>query len=277
MKFAPRHAREGDRGGRTYVWPPTGENFTSVTTALNALNKGGLPRWSARLVAEGALSQFDVWREIQEREGDAAAVTFLRNLPWEKRDKSADAGTAVHAAVAAEILGTEAPRWPTAYTGHREQFLRFCDRYRPDWQTSEATVFSRRHGYAGTLDFTAIIEIDGKLYLVDLKTGERVYEEVALQLSAYRYADWIDLEDEIEHPIPEVDACAVLHLRPRSFAFREVEVTPVTFVAFLHVLEAHRWQQRVDKASAIGNPIPVPGLPPEIAVPSLDELLGVAS
>ncbi len=273
---APKHARQQDRGGRTYSWPPTGEQFYSVTTLLKALSKDGLIYWSARMVAEGAVARLEEWLRIRDEEGDEAAVRWLRGLPWESRDKAADVGSAIHGAIEAAVKGTEPPRWPTRHEGFRRQFERFLDAYRPEWLSSEATVFSRTHGYAGTLDFTA--RIAGVTYLGDLKTGERIYDEVALQLAAYRYADWIDLEDDVEHPMPQVEKVAVLHLRPNGFQLREVDADQAAFAYFLHITQAYRFQVEVAKASRIGDLVtPVNLVPSPVAVPSLDELLaGVA-
>jgi len=50
----------------------------------------------------------------------------------------------------------------------------------------EQTVYSRTHGYAGTMDLLA--EVDGELAVVDFKTGKGVYPEAHLQNAAYRFA-----------------------------------------------------------------------------------------
>lgn len=258
---APANARSGDSGGRTYVWPATGENFHSVTTILRALNKPGLMYWSARTVAEGAIAHHDEWRAILADEGTDAAVRFLKGLPWDKRDKAADAGSTVHAAIEAEVKGTTPPDWPNALAGFRVQWQRFLEAYRPEWVASEATVYSRKYGYAGTLDWIA--RIGGVTYLGDLKTGERIYDEVALQLAAYRFADWIDIGDGVEHPVPATDAVAVLHLRPNAYYLRHVTADEATHRSFLHILQAFRWQQQVAAVSPVGAMVMPVNLTPE--------------
>jgi hypothetical protein len=273
---APKHARQTDRGGRSYIWPPTGENFPSVTTILNAMAKPALVGWGIKMVAQGALERFDEWIHIRQEQGDEAAVRYLKGLPYDRRDKAADAGSAVHAAIEASSKGVEAPTWPTLLKGFRTQFERFLEAYRPTWVTSEATVFSRK-GYAGTLD--AIADIGGRRLLIDVKSGERIYDEVALQLSAYRYADWIDLGDSAERPVPKVDACAVLHIRPLSYQLVEVTADEAQFVTFLHLIETYRWMEHVKAASLIGEMVTPVNLTPAASAPapSLTELLeGIA-
>lgn len=245
---APQNARQTNRG-RSYIWPPTGEEFVSVTTVQKAMAKEGLVYWSARMVAEGAISRHDEWLRILEEEGEEATVRFLKGLPWDKRDKAADAGSAVHAAIDSERKGIAAPRWPTKLAGFKGQYERFKAAYQPEWITSEATVYSRRYGVAGTLDWIA--RIGGRVYLGDVKSGERIYDEVALQLAAYRYADWIDLGDSIEHPLPPIDACAVLHLRPRSFQLVEVVADEAMYTAFLHLVQVYRWMVAVQAKSPV--------------------------
>lgn len=275
---APKNARTTDRG-RSYIWPPTGEQFISVTTVQKAMAKEGLVYWSARVVAEGAIAKLPQWQAIRREEGDEAAVRYLKGLPWSQRDKAADAGSAVHGAIDAELKGQPVPAWPTKLSGFREQYERFKAAYRPEWVTSEATVYSRRYGFAGTLDYIA--RIGGRTLLCDVKSGERVYDEVALQLAAYRHADWIDLGDSRETPIPSIDACAVLHLRPQSFQLVEVRADTEMFEAFLHLIQVYRWMQAVAVQSPVGEMVTpvnlvVPDPDPRVVeVPSLDELLGV--
>jgi hypothetical protein len=268
---APKNARTTDRG-RSYIWPPTGEQFASVTTIQQAMAKQALIYWAAKSVAEGAIARLEEWTAIREDEGDEAAVRFLKGLPWDKRDRAADAGTAVHAAIEATVKGTIAPRWPKLLTGFKTQYERFLAAYRPEWVTSEATVYSRL-GYAGTLD--AIARIDGRTLLIDAKSGERIYDETSMQLAAYRYAEWIDLGDGAEHPLPTVDACAVLHLRPDRYQLVEVDAGPAQYQAFLHLLEVHRWMEAVKAHSPIGEQVmPVSLVVPD-SIPSLDDLLSV--
>lgn len=259
-----------DRGGRSYIWEPTGENFPSVTTILNAMAKPALVGWGIKMVATGALERFDEWVAIRTAQGDESAIRYLKSLPYERRDRAADAGSAVHGAIEAAAKGLTPPRWPTSLDGFRKQYERFLAAHRPRWITSEATVFSRSAGYAGTLD--AIAEVGDRRLLIDAKTGERIYDEAALQLAAYRYADWIDLGDGAESPIPDVDGCAILHLRPQSFQLVEVTADREQWEIFRHLIPIYRWMERVKAASLIGQAlVPVNGIPP--AIPTLDELL----
>lgn len=48
---------------------------------------------------------------------------------------------------------------------------------------SEHTIVSHTHRYAGTLDM--IVEIEGKLYVIDVKSGSYTYDRHKMQLAAY--------------------------------------------------------------------------------------------
>lgn len=67
-------------------------------------------------------------------------------------------------------------------------FKRWHDKTKPRLVANEMTVFGE--DYAGTLD--RIYEIEGRLWIVDLKTSQDVWEEHKLQISSYSHAE-IDL------------------------------------------------------------------------------------
>jgi uncharacterized protein YecE (DUF72 family) len=130
-------------------------------------------------------------------------------------------------------------------------FLNFINDWEPRYIETEASVFNREHGYAGTLD--AIVEIDGKRYVMDYKTGKSVWPEVALQLAAYRYAEFIGRADGREDRLPHCNRGLVLHLRPDKYELVPVQVDGTVFDAFLSALDVHRWMKDVSKY-VIGTP-----------------------
>src|SRR5690348_5762134 len=88
-------------------------------------------------------------------------------------------------------------------------FQAFLDDFQPEYKAAEFTVYNREHRYAGTAD--AMAQIGDTLWLLDTKTGKDVYGEAALQLAAYRHAEFIGVaETGDELPMPKVDRCGVL-------------------------------------------------------------------
>lgn len=251
---APKNARK--RGAqRFYEW--RGENFWSVTTILS----GGLPKpalinWAKKFTSEYAVDNFDKLTSLLEPDAEGnidrdGAIDWLKSAAFRSRDKAADLGSLIHATAEAHVLGKPTPPWPVTAKPRMKAFLAFLDEYEPTYLATEASVYNRTERYAGTLD--AIVEIDGRRLLLDTKTGKGVYPDVALQLAAYRFAEFIGLADGSEAPMHEVDACAVLHL-PEDGTYRLVDVRAdeEVFKTFLYVREVFRFQEETAKSVLLG-------------------------
>jgi len=77
---------------------------------------------------------------------------------------------------------------------------------------------------------------------VDVKTGNRIYPEVCLQLAAYAAADFIGQPDTTtEQPLPTIAAGAVLHLRPDGYQLLPVPIGWAVLEAFLAALAVFRF------------------------------------
>jgi hypothetical protein len=175
----------------------------------------------------------------------------LKGLPWAQRDRAANLGTEIHKAIELLAQGKPWPDWPEPIQPHMDQFRRFVEAWGPEWIASEATVYSRTGAYAGTLD--AIARIDGRLLLLDVKTGKDIYPEVALQLAAYRHAEFIGRPDDIEEPMPEVDGAVALHLTADSWRLVEVDAGQHVYTAFLYAREVFRWMETTSKTVLKGD------------------------
>jgi hypothetical protein len=273
----PRNATESG-SKRLYAW--RGEKFWSVTTIIS----GGLPKpallpWGIKSVAEAAVhkrrtllamtSECETGGKCEPGNWCSscdAAVRWLKSAPYQQRDKAADAGTKIHEAAEAYKLGKPMPPWPDDIAPTMAGFERWLTGLNPTFAQTEASVYNRAQRYAGTLD--AIIEVpltdairqmalgttwriptdrDFLRILLDYKSGKAVYSEVALQLAAYRYAEFIGLPDGNEASVPEVDGAAALHLRPNGATFMDVLADDAVFRFFLYVREGFRWMEEMSK------------------------------
>lgn len=108
--------------------------------------------------------------------------------------KAAEEGTQVHQAVEQLVEGKEIS-WLDDYGNAKysmivwEMIMKFAE----FWQTckpklihTEQFVFSDTYEYAGTADL--VIELDGKVWLLDVKTSNSLYDSYDLQVSAYAHA-----------------------------------------------------------------------------------------
>lgn len=254
MPKNPRNATTGRGGQRFYSW--RSENFWSVTTILSAVPKPALLPWGMKAVATYAVENIDQVSAIARTDPEGA-IDLLKRAPYRARDKAADLGTRVHDACEAFRLGKPMPKWTPDVAGRMQCFTQWLEKYKPEFLAVEASVYNRTEQYAGTLD--AIVRINGQVLLVDYKTSRTgIYGEVALQLAAYRHAEFIGLPDGSEAPMPESDGAAALWIVDgdlRDECFVGVDTGPQVFSSFLYCREMFRWTQETSK-KVLAGPIP---------------------
>jgi len=238
-----------------YTWE--GRKYPRVTSILAALNKPALVPAAVKattlhiesLVNAGVdIDWIDVKREYRRQ--------------WERK---ANDGTAVHLAIDAAINGHEldVELTPTQEAIMR-QFYRWQRAFAPTYLATEVAVFNDTHDYAGTADFIA--RIGNRILLVDAKTGFDLWPIMALQLAAYGCAEFMIHSGEAR-PLPLLDGWAVLHLRPDTFALREVNhnMRDIAWRAFLAARNAHSWMEGDGKATDLVFDGPL--LPTETFIP----------
>jgi hypothetical protein len=103
------------------------------------------------------------------------------------------------------------------------QFLAWEKKFRPDYEFAEATFWNSEYGYAGTGDLGVYLPSTGKRYLIDGKTGKRVYPDMGMQLVALNNCQFtVNVADGVEVPWKPADSLAVLHIRPEYTDFVEI-------------------------------------------------------
>lgn len=238
------------RGKRFYSW--RNESYWSVTTIIS----GGIPKpallpWGIKMVAEAAVEICEQLPSMVAADRDSA-IRFLKGSPYAKRDAAADLGSLVHQTIEAHALGKPQPEAPLPVRPYMRSFRMFLEDIQPVFTATEASVYNRTEKYAGTLDGIATMTLPLQerpgSYLIDAKSGKGVYPEVALQLAAYRHAEFIGLPDGSEAPMPKVDGALALHLTPAGYRLIEVQADDEVFRAFLYAREVFRWSEETSKA-----------------------------
>jgi hypothetical protein len=192
-------SRSDTRKGRFYTVDE--DSFPSVTTILSVIGKPALIQWAAKVERELVLeTSAALYSDVQNTPGMSrtAWLTSMQTRLGKERAnqkllaKAGEVGSQVHALVEwtlrAKLLQKPGPS-PLISDKAQWAFMVF-----EDWAKQvdlkpiliEQTVYSRTHGYAGTMDLLA--EVEGKLTVLDWKTGKRVYPEAHLQNAAYRHA-----------------------------------------------------------------------------------------
>lgn len=245
--------------GRIYVHAPvenpgpdcvTGGLFPSVTRVKSQRAMPALPNWHGKRAATFAVDNLDLIRGLDRD----SAIALISGEPRRYTSAAAERGSAVHAAIE-RVLLDEYHEEAGDVAPYLAAFKRFLAAFDPVVAFSEATVFSHRHGFAGTLDLVADVEGHGRL-LVDMKTGASgPWPDVSLQLAAYRCADEVITGPPWRrHRMPVTDGAAVLKLRPDYFELIPVETGPDVMRAFLACLQLHRFQEHVEPG-VIGLPL----------------------
>ena len=99
-----------------------------------------------------------------------------------------------------------------------EAIMSFVDWYNetnPEIVGTEQVVFNDEYGYAGTVDL--ICRIGDQLYIIDFKTGQSIWPEYELQISAYKHA--VNLSEDIKLAILQVG----YRKNKKLFKFTEIE------------------------------------------------------
>lgn len=242
--------------GRNHSYYLDGQKLAGVTTILgDGVAKPALVSWGINTTAGYAADHWDELAELPV----SKRIETLKKAPYADRDAAAKRGTEVHRL--AELLGHgKEVTVPDELAGHVESYVRFLDEFDPQPVLLEtACVSLSKWPYAGTFDGILDIEGRGRL-LVDIKTARSgVFPDNALQLAAYRYATHFAAPDDNWelHPMPEVDGCAVIHVRADGYDLVPVEAGDAVFRTFRYAQQMHAWANELSK-TVVGDAIAPP-------------------
>jgi hypothetical protein len=159
-----------------------------VTTLLReGMPKPALVEWAAKTVAAAAVER---WDELGDLPPDMR-VAALSSAHRAQRNVAAAKGSEIHRLAEALSAGVEVDV-PDELVSHVNSAVAFMD----DWQiqpvATESVVYSLTHNYGGTFDMVATTPwAPGECFLLDWKTSASgIYDETALQLAAYRHAEF---------------------------------------------------------------------------------------
>lgn len=254
---AKKPTRKDGIGGRFYQVED--DTYPSVTNILGCVGKPALIAWAANteraMVSEAAADLYLDLCTIPTPMPRAAYLTTLQarlgkfKAHQKELAKAGEVGSQAHALIEWTLrqqLGQDPGPEPHVTDKAQWAFMAF-----QDWSRSvglkplfiEQTVFSRTHGYAGTMDLLA--DVNGVVTLCDWKTGKQVYGEALLQNVAYQVA-----LGEMGHTVPAAGLIVRLPKVDTDPAFEVVPVPPVAelFPVFLAVKELWKWSYQQDAA-----------------------------
>lgn len=235
--MTPRLVRRNH--GRGHSYQLDGVKVPGVTTVTGNLPKSALIDWAGRVTAEYAV---DHWDELTQQPHSARLNTLTR-ARYQATSKAALRGTQIHSLGEQVSLGQQVDAGE--HQAEVDAYARFLDRWQVEVIATETPCASTRWGYAGTADAWAVFghgALAGQRVLLDIKTGARVYDETALQLTAYAHCDlWQPDGPASESELPPVDAVVVAHILPDAVELLPVEADALQFRQFQYLLQTTRW------------------------------------
>ncbi|WP_229398145.1 hypothetical protein [Micromonospora okii] len=240
-------------GSRFYVNPETGAKAPGVTSILGMLPKPFLQHWASKVVAEYAADNLGELVGLRIRGDRQGVIDYLKGAPRRDTAKAAETGTAAHDIFERMAKGQPVGRVHPDYQPFVDHFAAFLRVFSPEIILTEETVWSEAHDYAGSFDAYGVI--DGQRVWLDWKTTRSgVHPEVALQLAAYRHADYIIRPDRTRVPLPPGNAGAVLHVRPEGWSLVPVRCDAEVFEVFKTLRSVFDWDRSM-KETVIGLPL----------------------
>ncbi len=281
-------------GATDVMKPEDGDTeLYSVTTIIGALDKGGgLQGWAAKRTAQAAVASLATLAQRVDNEGATEVVKWLAGARFRPQlDRLTDTalGALCHDACEQYALTGVRPDLEQLHTMVRnagpdgfegvaseaavlatmlDRFDEWLSRFQPAYTATEVVVYNLTYGYAGQAD--AFANVAGLHCLIDYKTSreprdtkgnlKRPYPEAALQLAAYRNAEYAavwrarrteryrrrvyllsDAERDQAVPVPATDAGLVVHITPEACEAFPMRTDARVFEAFLYTQEAARW------------------------------------
>ena len=200
-----------------YTHPIDGRKYVRVSRVLDVLHDEGLAEW----------------REIVgKREAD------------ERVDSAADWGREIH-----EITRAMDMNQPFTLTDRcMVMALRYTS-WRDDFVTQflsiEKTYFSKKHGFACTIDRIALLKHSSFPQIIDLKSGRINKKKFALQMGAYRTAaeeNGIRTRDPIILPLDKNYDQVEIPLRPITVEDNGERDVFLNLLSVYRYMTGERWQ-----------------------------------
>lgn len=253
MKFTPP-IRRVDTAKSHHYKDAEGRRVPGVTTILgDGVPKPALINWAANTTADAAVNRWDELDALPP----AKRLDELRKARYAEKDAAANKGTLVHG-FGEQLVQGKSVDVPDELAGHVEAYARFLDDFAVKPVHVEFSVVSYKHGYAGTGDLIAWVTEPGamvpELWLLDLKTNRSgIFGETALQLAAYRYAEFLLPSPIDQIPMPQVQRCGAIHVRGDGADLVPVTAGPEQHRSFLYAQQVAQWSK--EAADLVGPPI----------------------
>jgi hypothetical protein len=164
----------------------------TVTTILNAMLPKQLTGWAAEQVKQDAIKRLMPYTDGQEILGAdvlKAEMEEARKAVWRRAGAAADVGKDIHAALEMLARDEEPVITDVRVQNAISAYQKWQEKMGMRVMFSEMSVFCACHMMAGTLDAIAYQKRGDREFMValDWKSSNGIYDDFALQLSAYHH------------------------------------------------------------------------------------------
>jgi len=221
--------------------------FKSVTAILAMIAKPALIQWAANQAAAYLLENLPVNEPISEARKKALADNCAKEH-WRQKEEAAGIGTTAHKFCERWLKGEDIEE----DLAQADKRVRNCVQLFFDWWTSrkltvmhsEVCCWDASLGMAGTADLVCRDE-EGRVWLVDFKTGNGIFADMFLQLAAYIHCL------QVSHGI-DVAGATILRIGKTEPTYY-VEDVPVAYWrgVFVAVLSAFYLSKLLDSSSGL--------------------------
>ena len=222
--------------GRRYAHPDLKRGLPSVTTVIGqAWPSGNLERWRIGNIAKAMCRDAEAvgkrFKRLSRKPEAMRELSADKVREWLldlREDMSAaDRGTRIHTATEIRIAHGKRSRWDRGLEPDERASaiggVRAIKRFRLNPVHLELPLFGRSPvRYAGTADIIGTDE-EGRWCVLDLKSGRRVSRTWLPQIAAYALADECWDGAQLQQ-MPPIERGLVLHVRPESATFYEVDL-----------------------------------------------------
>lgn len=263
----PAPTIDRDRWGRPLIAPPQPlgakpEPYTRATTVAKTLDRPeGLMLWKQRMTLLGLVARPDL--RIAAAATDVEDSKALNKLAEEAADAggantAATTGTALHAFTERIDRGLPVGHVPEEHAEDLNAYRHLTAEI--GWKVRHVEQFTVLDPYrvAGTAD--RIVEIDGRWYIADLKTGASAsfHHAWAVQLAIYAHGIPYDIESRKREPwyrTPDTDRAIVIHLPAGqgTAAAYWIDIA-AGWEAFRLSMQARKWLSRRDLLTPYAAP-----------------------
>lgn len=239
LRFNPNNHR--------YYWD--GQPVPSVTTIIGRLSKPLLIQWAADMAVDHIFKRYTP--------GTTAPAHFeticrdARKAHQVIKEDAGDVGKIVHRYAQAILEGKPSPTeaMPAQAANAVRAFLEWHSAHKVEPTAVERRVMSAKRMYAGTCDFFG--RINGRLAVLDFKTGNGVYDEAWFQMAGYEMA----LMEELE--LGERPVHWLIHLNKNTGGFaaydrgpQETEAAMAVWTCLVGLDRYMRQMPKMKKAAA---------------------------